>query len=118
MIIILFTPLQGGGHRFKSCTAHQGNQGVTDLSVTPFSFVHLNLYTLRRESRTALGRSDLEGKESVNRPCIMLFARICQNSRLSSSTAYGSGSILEVHEDVFIDFVTIVEDALVREALR
>ncbi len=24
MIIILFTPLQGGGHRFKSCTAHQG----------------------------------------------------------------------------------------------
>ena len=58
MIIILFTPLQGGGHRFKSYTAHQGNQGVTDSSVTPFSFVHLNLYTLRRESRTALGRSN------------------------------------------------------------
>ena len=34
-------PLQGGGHRFKSCTAHQGNQGVTAYAVPPFF-----LYTL------------------------------------------------------------------------
>ena len=41
MLCIQFPPLQGGGHRFKSCTAHQGNQGVTAYAVTPFL-----LYTL------------------------------------------------------------------------
>ena len=41
MLYIQFAPLQGGGHRFKSCTAHQGNQGVTAYAVPPFF-----LYTL------------------------------------------------------------------------
>jgi len=33
-------PLQGGGHRFKSCTAHQGLQGVASTACNPFSIVH------------------------------------------------------------------------------
>lgn len=31
-------PSHGGGHRFKSCTAHQQYQGVTMKVVTPFRY--------------------------------------------------------------------------------
>ena len=39
MLCIQFPPLQGGGHRFKSCTAHQGKSKPPVVRVV-FCYVH------------------------------------------------------------------------------